>query len=76
MRAHAMLTRIVPTPPAVIALLTRELNKALASPELRGQLAALNVRPAGGTPEQLRGLLASETKRWSEVIVAAKVPRQ
>jgi tripartite-type tricarboxylate transporter receptor subunit TctC len=25
---------------------------------------------------QLRGLLASETKRWSEVIVAAKVPRQ
>jgi tripartite-type tricarboxylate transporter receptor subunit TctC len=64
------------TPPAVIALLNREVNKALADPELRKQLAELNVTPAGGTPEQLRDLLASETKRWSDVIVQAKVPRQ
>lgn len=64
------------TPPPVIALLNREVNKALAQPELRKQLADLNVAPAGGTPEQLRDLLASETKRWAEVIVRAKVPRQ
>ncbi len=64
------------TPPQVIALLNREVNKALATPELRKQLADLNVRPAGGTPEQLRDLLASETKRWSDVITRAKVPRQ
>jgi len=63
------------TPQAVIATLNGELNKALRTPELRGQLAELNVRPAGGTPEQLRDLLASETKRWSDVVVQAKVPR-
>jgi tripartite-type tricarboxylate transporter receptor subunit TctC len=64
------------TPPEIIALLNREIGKALASPELRKQLAELNVTPAGGPPEQLRELLASETKRWSEVIVRANVPRQ
>ncbi|MDB5964821.1 MAG: hypothetical protein JWQ72_1321 [Polaromonas sp.] len=63
------------TPPQVIAMLNREVNKALSSADLRKQLAELNVTPAGGTAEQLRDLLASETKRWSDVIVRAKVPR-
>ena len=64
------------TPPQVIALLNREANKALASPELRKQLADLHVAPAGGTPGQLRDLLDSEIRRWSDVIVRANVPRQ
>ena len=64
------------TPPPVIELLNREANKALLNPDLRKQLAALNVTPAGGTPEQLRDLFASEIRRWSDVIVRANVPRQ
>jgi tripartite-type tricarboxylate transporter receptor subunit TctC len=64
------------TPPAVLAQLNREANKALAHPDLRKQLAELNVTPVGGTPEQLRELLASETRRWSDVITRANVPRQ
>ena len=64
------------TPPAVIAMLNAAVNKALALPELRKQLADINVAPAGGTPEQLRELLGSETKRWAEVIARAGVPRQ
>ena len=64
------------TPPPVIALLNREVNKVLANPDLRKHLADLNVAPAGGTPEQLRNLLDSEITRWSDVIVRAKVPRQ
>ncbi len=64
------------TPAAVLETLNREVNKALATPELRKQLADLNVRPAGGTPDQLRDLLAAETRKWSDVIVRAKVPRQ
>ncbi|SDO13788.1 Tripartite-type tricarboxylate transporter, receptor component TctC [Rhodoferax sp. OV413] len=63
------------TPPAVIALLNREANKALAHADLRKQLADLSVSPAGGTPEQLRDLLASEVRRWSDVITRANVPR-
>jgi tripartite-type tricarboxylate transporter receptor subunit TctC len=64
------------TPPAIVQQLNREVNKALQAPELRKQLAELNVSPAGGTPDQLRSLLASETKRWSAVIERANVPRQ
>lgn len=64
------------TPPEVIALLNREIGKALASADLRKQLAELHVSPAGGPPEQLRDLLASEIKRWSDVIARANVPRQ
>ena len=64
------------TPPAVIATLNHEVNKVLGDAGLRKQLADLNVTPRGGTPEQLRDLLASEIRRWSEVIVRAKVPRQ
>jgi len=43
---------------------------------VRKQLMDLNVTPRGGTPAQLAELLASETRRWGEVIVRAKVPRQ
>jgi tripartite-type tricarboxylate transporter receptor subunit TctC len=64
------------TPPAVVAALNREMNKVLADPAMRKQLADLNVTARGGTPEQLRDLLASETRRWSDVIVRAKVPKQ
>lgn len=64
------------TPPAVVALLNREINKALADAGVRKQLADLNVSPRPGTPAQLRELLASEVRRWSDVIVRAKVPRQ
>jgi len=64
------------TPPQVLALLNREANKALADAGLRKQLADLNVTAAGGTPEQLRDLLTSEIRRWSEVITRANVPRQ
>ncbi len=64
------------TPPAVIATLNSAVNKVLDQPELRKQLAAINVAPAGGTPEQLRELLGSEIKRWAEVIARSGVPRQ
>jgi len=64
------------TPPAVIATLNAAVNKVLAQPELRKQLADINVAPAGGTPEQLRELLGSEIKRWAEVIARSGVPRQ
>ena len=63
------------TPAPVLTQLNLEVNKVLADPEVRTQLAGINVTPRPGTPEQLRELLTSETRRWSDVIVRAKVPR-
>ncbi|MDB5958669.1 tripartite tricarboxylate transporter substrate-binding protein [Ramlibacter sp.] len=64
------------TPPAIIERLTRELQVALASRQVREQLADLDVDARSSTPEQLQALLASEIRRWSQVIAQAKIPRQ
>ncbi len=64
------------TPPEVIARLNRELQALLTQPDMKKKLADINVDARASTPDQLGGLLASETKRWSDVIVRAKIPRQ
>jgi len=64
------------TPPDVIARLNREINAAVASPEVRAKLAELGVEARAGSPESARELLTSEIRRWNEVIKAAGIPRQ
>ncbi|HVE54240.1 MAG TPA: tripartite tricarboxylate transporter substrate binding protein [Ramlibacter sp.] len=64
------------TPREVVLRLNRELQAALGSADLRRRLAELNVEARSSTPEQLSGLLASEIRRWSDVIARAKIPRQ
>ena len=64
------------TPRAAIDRLQRAALQALAMPSVQSQLQALGVRAQGGTPEQMRQLLAGEIKRWSDVIVQAKIERQ
>jgi tripartite-type tricarboxylate transporter receptor subunit TctC len=64
------------TPPAVIDKLNAAANEALKSAAVQDRLLALGVRPAGGTPQQLRTLLAAEIKHWREVITAAKIEPQ
>jgi len=63
------------TPKDVIARLNKEVQAALANPEVKKKLFDLNVQAKGSTPEKLGELLNTEIKRWSEVIVQAKVPR-
>ena len=64
------------TPRAVIDRLQRAALQALAMPAVQSQLQALGVRAQGGTPEQMRQLLSSEIKRWSEVIERANIEKQ
>ncbi|MES2687752.1 MAG: tripartite tricarboxylate transporter substrate binding protein [Pseudomonadota bacterium] len=64
------------TPKDVIARLNKEINAAVNSPEVKKKLADLNVEARGSSPEQAAALLASETKRWGDVIVRAKIPTQ
>jgi tripartite-type tricarboxylate transporter receptor subunit TctC len=64
------------TPRDVIAKLNKAVADALAAPDLRNRLAELNVDAQSSTPEALGQLLASETKRWSDVIVRAKIEKQ
>lgn len=61
---------------AVIARLNKEIAAAVNSPDVKKKLADLNVEARTSSPEQAAELLASETKRWGEVITRAKIPTQ
>lgn len=64
------------TPKDVIARLNKDIALALNNPDIKKKLHELNVEAQASTPEQATALLASETKRWGDVISAAKIPRQ
>jgi tripartite-type tricarboxylate transporter receptor subunit TctC len=64
------------TPKEVVARLNREVTAALNDPDVKKRLEALNLDPQPGTPEQAAALLANDIKRWGDVIVRAKIPRQ
>jgi tripartite-type tricarboxylate transporter receptor subunit TctC len=61
------------TPRAIVDRLNREFNAILALPEQREAILATASEPAGGTPEQFRDLIASETVKWAEVVKAARI---
>jgi tripartite-type tricarboxylate transporter receptor subunit TctC len=52
------------------------LTKALAAPEVQKRFAELGVEGRASTPEQLRDFYASETRRWTQVVERAKIPKQ
>jgi tripartite-type tricarboxylate transporter receptor subunit TctC len=64
------------TPRAVIDRLNKEINTALASPDVKAKLQDLGVTARGSTPEQMRSLVASDIDKWRKVIEQAKIERQ
>ncbi|MCY1366802.1 hypothetical protein D9M69_537080 [compost metagenome] len=64
------------TPSDVVARLNKDINAALAKPDVRKKLADLNIDPDGSTPEQAAELLAADIKRWGAVIQRANIPKQ
>ncbi len=64
------------TPKDVVAKLSREVQAVLANPEVKKRLSDLTLNAQGSTPEQVSELLASEIKRWADVIARAKIEKQ
>jgi tripartite-type tricarboxylate transporter receptor subunit TctC len=64
------------TPRAVIERVNQELGKAIKAPEVQARFAELGVEARTSTPEQLREFFISESKRWTRVVEAAKIPKQ
>ena len=61
------------TPPAVVALLNEEINRALTSPAMKARLDAEGAEAAPGTPTAFGALIASEIARWKPVIEQANM---
>jgi tripartite-type tricarboxylate transporter receptor subunit TctC len=60
-------------PPAVVARLHAEVQKALASPEVRDRLAGAGGEVLPGPVERLTTLLASERTRYDKLIREARI---
>ena len=61
------------TPPAVIAKLNKVMVDALATPEMREQLARVGIEPLSTTPAEFTALIQSETEKWGRVVKSANI---
>ena len=56
------------TPADIVKKLNAEMLKAIQSPDFQAQLAKMGVTPMPGSPEEFGKFIASETKRWAQVV--------
>ncbi len=61
------------TPAAVIDEVNREINNALASPEMKTRLADLGGRPMPMSPADFGKFITDETEKWGKVVRAAHI---
>lgn len=61
------------TPPEVVTRLHTELGAALADPEVRRKAEAAGLQLRGGTPAEFSAFMASETRKWAQIIQAAQI---
>jgi len=61
------------TPPAILALLNREVNAALRSNAVRARIAEQGAEVIGGSSEDFAAFLKAETERLSAVIKRANI---
>ena len=63
------------TPSTIVERLSREVQAAVAQPDVKKQLQALNLSAQGSSPAQLRTLLDADIQRWTDVIAKAGLPK-
>jgi tripartite-type tricarboxylate transporter receptor subunit TctC len=64
------------TPRPILDKLHDALVKALAAPDVQKRFADLGVEGRASTPDELKNFYAAETKRWTQVVERAKIPKQ
>ena len=55
-------------PKKIVGLLNAAVNRALSKHKVREAFASLGYEPAGGTPEELQNLIASQVTYWARVV--------
>ncbi|HZL41574.1 MAG TPA: tripartite tricarboxylate transporter substrate binding protein [Pseudolabrys sp.] len=64
------------TPAPVVAILNKATVEAMKDPGVVSKLSSQGANLIGDTPEQFGAFIASETKKWAQVIKDAGVPVQ
>jgi tripartite-type tricarboxylate transporter receptor subunit TctC len=63
-------------PQPIVDRLNRELRAVLDTPSIKDKLAAMGNEVRGGSPDEMRTMVATEIERWKGVIHDAKIPQQ
>ena len=61
------------TPPAIVALLNKEINGALADPAMIAKLNDLGAASMAMTPEEFEKFIVDETQKWAKVVEFAGI---
>jgi tripartite-type tricarboxylate transporter receptor subunit TctC len=61
------------TPVEIIDMLNKEINAALADPNMKARLADLGGTVLAGSPADFGKFIADETEKWAKVIRAANI---
>jgi tripartite-type tricarboxylate transporter receptor subunit TctC len=61
------------TPVEITEKLSREINEALKSPEVRERLANAGIEAGGSTREEFARVIATDAERWGRVIREARI---
>jgi tripartite-type tricarboxylate transporter receptor subunit TctC len=56
------------TPREVVHKISADMNKVLASPEVKQRMAEIGLTPLGDTPEQFDAYIRSEIPKWAKVV--------
>jgi tripartite-type tricarboxylate transporter receptor subunit TctC len=61
------------TPKEIVALLSREIAKAAALPDVREKLTAMGFKPVANTPDEFTARIKLEMEKWGKVVRDAKL---
>ena len=59
------------TPQAIVDQLNREINKALASPDMQEYFGSRGFALGGSTPAEFRSFVQAETVKWARIVKAS-----
>ena len=61
------------TPDAIVSRVNAAINDGLKTPQIRDALQKFSSEPIGGSPQEFAALVATELKKWAEIIRLAGV---
>src|SRR4029079_18998819 len=61
------------TPPNVVMRINKEINSAIATPEIQKRFRDLIMEPRTGTPEDLQKMYETDVTVWRRITTAAKI---
>ena len=61
--------------PEIVTLLSDEIRRALAAPDIQERMLRLGLDARGSTPEEMRDRIAKDIVKWREVIDKAGIPK-